>query len=95
VSLQTLIVAGIVSACGLYSVWSLMPSAWRMRLATGLLARLQGHPTWQPAWLRRAAKAPGGCASGGGCSGCDSGSAPKPGQPQVIRIQRGMARPQR
>ena len=83
--MQALIVAVIVAACASYSTWSLMPAAWRQRLARRLL---QWPALAGQAWLQRAAAQRGGC--GDGCSSCDAGAAKPaaPGARQVIRIHR-------
>lgn len=85
-SLQGLIAAAVVLACGLYAVWTLMPAALRRPLAAGLLRwpGLQGR-----AWLRQAAQAK---AAGCGCEGCDAAARPAPGAPQRMIVMRRKAR---
>lgn len=85
---QTLITALLVTGCTLYAAWSLMPAAWRRRLASWLLR-------WAPRsrTLQQAARTGGGCGSGDdGCSGCSASGPATPaapaGQGQVIRIHR-------
>jgi hypothetical protein len=83
--IQSLIVGLVVLACVAYSIWTLMPAAWRRALASRLLQRraLAGQD-----WLQRAARGGAGCASG--CDGCGEASKPAqaPGAPQVIKIHR-------
>ena len=62
---QSLIVALIVTACGAYAVWTLMPSAAR-RVVAGWMLRLP-LPKGLAAPVERAARAASGC----GCDGCD------------------------
>jgi len=62
---QSLIVALIVTACGTYAMWTLMPSAARRWLA-GWALKLP-LPTLLAAPFERAARASAGC----GCDGCD------------------------
>ena len=83
--IQSLIVGLVVLACVAYSIWALMPAAWRRAVAGRLLRRraLAGQ-----VWLQRAAGSGGGCASG--CDGCGAAAKPAqaPGAPQVIKIHR-------
>jgi hypothetical protein len=73
---QTLITTVLVATCSAYAAWSVMPVAWRRRLA---------------AWAGRPLPASSGCGGGcDGCgsaakSGSASGQAPGPA---VIRIVR-------
>ena len=64
-SLQTLIVVLLVSACSSYAAWQLMPQAARQVLAKVLLRA--PWPARVGVWLQKVAQARAGC----GCSGCD------------------------
>ena len=62
---QSLIVALVVTACGAYALWALMPSAAR-RLFAGWALKLP-LPALLAAPFERASRAASGC----GCDGCD------------------------
>lgn len=84
--MQTLIVAVLVTACSVYSLWALLPGAWKRPLALALL-RLP-----LPAGLARSMRKASMPASGCACEGCDRAPAKQspdapPGAPQVIRFQ--------
>lgn len=64
--MQQFIVTCIVSACGVYALWVLMPAAIRRVLAVRL-QRLPLGAFWQQR-MQRAAKPASGC----DCSGCDA-----------------------
>ena len=64
--MQTLIVAVLVGACSVYTLWTLMSSGARRALALALL-RTPHLPRAIEARLQRAAQAASGC----GCDGCD------------------------
>ncbi|MDP3822558.1 MAG: hypothetical protein Q8R33_13880 [Burkholderiales bacterium] len=64
--MQTLIVAALVGACSVYTLWTLMPSGARRALALALL-RSPHLPRRIEVHLQRAAQAASGC----GCDGCD------------------------
>lgn len=66
---ESLVVAALVTGCGIYAVWTLSPKKLRSRVARSLL-RLQ-HKGWLQDALTRAANGQGGCA----CTGCDPSSA--------------------
>lgn len=68
-TLQTLIVSGLVVSCFIYAAWSLMPQALRRLLAGALLRCPLPRPV--AAYLQKAAQASAGC----GCSGCDQAPA--------------------
>lgn len=68
--LQSMVVTVLVTLCGIYAVWTLMPAGLRRALATALL-RLP-LPEALAARLRLATQAASGC--GGGCSSCSSRS---------------------
>jgi len=76
---QSLIVALIVGACAGYTLWALLPSAGRRRLA-GSALRLP-LPVLVLAALRRAAQAATGCA----CDGCEHAS-PRPAVGSAQRV---------
>lgn len=80
--MQTVFVALIVAACGLYAAWTLMPSAARRAIAAQMLKLPLPRPMARP--FVKASQTAGGC---GGCGGC-SGSPPPPSGEKVIRIQR-------
>ncbi len=68
---QSLIVSLLVTGCGIYAVWTLMPSAAR-RVLAGWMLKLP-IPARLAAPFERATRAASGC----GCDGCDR-SEPKP-----------------
>jgi hypothetical protein len=71
--LQALVVALLVSACALYSLWRLLSGRARLR-ALELLAGVPGFA--RAAWLASLrARLAGGL---GGCGGCAGASAPGP-----------------
>ena len=79
---QSLTVALLVTACGTYAVWTLMPAAARRWLA-GWALKLP-LPALLAAPFERAVRAASGC----GCDGCDRSElkpkptgAPNDGQP--------------
>lgn len=69
--MQDLIVGLIVASCAFYAAWTLMPAAWRRRLAARAL-HLPLPAPWH-ARLGKLARSAPGC----GCDGCDA--APPPG----------------
>ena len=64
--MQTLIVAVLVAACSVYTLWTLMPAGARRALAAGML-RIPHLPRRIETRLQKAAQATPGC----GCDGCD------------------------
>jgi hypothetical protein len=68
-TVQFLIVSMVVVLCFVYSVWSLMPQAWRRAVSTGLL--LLPLPDLLAIRLR----ANGRKTACGDCDGCDRASA--------------------
>jgi hypothetical protein len=64
--MQTLIVAALVGACSVYTLWTLMPSGARRALAAGML-RIPHLPRRIETRLQKAAQATSAC----GCDGCD------------------------
>ena len=87
--MQHLIVSLLVPLCGVYVLWSLMPTAARRALAR----RLLGLPGLQRVGaLQRAARSGGGgchCSEGGGCAASAPGA--QAGATQPVRIVRGAA----
>jgi hypothetical protein len=63
--MQTIFVAIIVLACVAYSSWTLMPTAWRRVLASGLM---RSRVLARSSVLKRAAQP----AASGACGGCES-----------------------
>ncbi|TDP71142.1 hypothetical protein [Roseateles toxinivorans] len=77
-SVQWMVVALLVPACGLYAAWTLMPAAARRALAL-LLLRIKPDGVGSAA-LRKAAMPGSAC----GCSGCDR--APPKAQAQTLHF---------
>jgi hypothetical protein len=68
--LQMLVVAGLVTWCAFYALWTLMPSAAKKKIALSLLRRRL--PAALADALQRHASAGSGC----GCDGCDRAQKP-------------------
>lgn len=77
--LQTLAVALLVSLCGVYVVWTLMPSTARRALARSLLR--WPLPERFAARMRSAAQA-----SSGGCHGCEHAPQVAPGGARPVKL---------
>ena len=74
---QSLAVATLVVACAASAIWTLMPAAWRRRIAIASL----GMPLPRPivARMRKHAERDSGC----GCDGCDQGAVKTPSATQA------------
>ena len=68
---QSLAVATLVVACAASAIWTLMPAAWRRRIAIASLALPLPRPI--AARMRAHAERDSAC----GCDGCDQGAAAK------------------
>jgi hypothetical protein len=76
-TLDTVLVAGLVTLAVVYAVLALGPKAWRHTLARGVAGQLERVCPPLPLmvlvrWLRHAPAASGAC---GGCEGCAEGAA--------------------
>jgi hypothetical protein len=76
-NVQSLAVAILVVACAVSAIWTLMPAAWRRRIAIASL----GLPLPRPIAARMRAQAER--ASACGCDGCDQGAAKTPSAAQA------------
>ena len=76
-TLQSLIVSGLVGGCFVYAAWNLMPQALRRALAGALLHCPLPRPV--AARLQKAAQASADC----GCSGCDHAPVKRASPPQA------------